>query len=194
MVDMITGRAPAPHRAESQLSRVWRRYTDARAICPRPPRGDPVRADFGFYVFDAAMNQIGSNDRNNLWHNPYFKVGSAESTGSETVDEWRHHTGILRAADSPGEVRQPSVDGGWDYRLPPNAAFVSLRFRVCYGACALALLCWRPCCHGVPGWGMPSAAPYMDHHPSPPVSVAMPSQHLQATVMPKAPPGSPSHE
>ena len=146
------------------------------------------------------MNQIGSNDGTNPWHNPYFKVGSAESTGSETVDEWRHHTGILRAADSPGEVRQPSVDGGWDYKLPPNAAFVALRFRVCYGACALALY-WRPCCHVVAGLGMPpSAAPpflrgWVLPHSAPPVSMAMHAlMPSQATAMPRAPPGSPSHE
>jgi hypothetical protein len=88
---------------------------------------------FGFFVYDKDMEYIRTGD----WENPYF-YSSDGNTASH--GEWTKKSGkLLASRDSVpldgGKARLAQSTGlyHFDYVMPPNAAFVSLRYGCAYG-------------------------------------------------------------
>ena len=84
---------------------------------------------FGFKVYTKAMEQIRGD-----FLNPYFKTTEGDTS------TWTLHTGVLLSSDTPSTNTRgkPIADNGmttsiYDYVLPEDAAYVTLRWLSCYG-------------------------------------------------------------
>lgn len=84
---------------------------------------------FGFHLYTKYMEQIRGD-----FLNPYFKTSQGESSS------WTLHTGVLLSSDTPStDARgRPLADNDmttsrYDYILPKDAAYITLRWLTCYG-------------------------------------------------------------